>query len=119
MALAVVTRLLTMEEFMDLPEDGAGRKMELCDGRVIHMSQPGEQHGRLAGKVFLRRFPFAGDNGLGLVCFDTGFVLRRDPDRVVAPDVAYIANERLDPGRDPSKAIPTAPTLAVEVVTER
>jgi Uma2 family endonuclease len=117
MASAVVTRLLTMEEFMDLPEDASARKMELCDGRVIYMSQPGDDHGRLAGNVYDFVKPFVQTHSLGVVRFDTGFVLRRDPDRVVAPDVAYIAHERLDPARDLSKAIPAAPTLAVEVVS--
>lgn len=109
--------LLTMEEFMDLPDDDDGRKMELCDGRVVYMSAPGERHSRLAGKIFLALFPFVDRLSLGIVLFDIGFVLRRTPDRVVGPDVAFIASSRLDPTRDTTKAIPGAPTLAVEVVS--
>jgi Uma2 family endonuclease len=117
MASAIVTALLTMEEFMDLPEDDAGRKMELCDGRVIYMSQPGDEHGRIAGNIYFVFRLFVTEQSLGIVRFDTGFLLRRDPDRVVGPDVGFMASERLQPDRDQTKAVPGAPTLAVEVVS--
>ena len=102
---------------MDLPEDDAGRKMELCDGRVIFMSQPGEQHGIIAGNIYDVVKPFVRAHALGLVYFDTGFRIRRAPDRVVNPDLAFVAGGRLDPGRDRTRAVGLAPTLAVEVVS--
>ncbi|MFN0148721.1 MAG: Uma2 family endonuclease [Dehalococcoidia bacterium] len=77
MAAPAMTALLTMEEFMDLPEDDAGRKMELCDGRVIYVSQPGAQHGAFAGNVYDAVKPFVRAHALGTVYFDTGFRIRR------------------------------------------
>ena len=102
---------------MDLPEDDAGRKLELCDGRVIHVSQPGDQHGEIAGNIYDVVKPFVREHALGIVRFDTGFVLRRNPDRVVNPDVAFMAAAQLKPLRDRTKANDGAPTLAVEVVS--
>ena len=74
---AVTAALLTMEEFMDLPEDGDGRKMELCDGRVIYMSQPGDEHGRIAGNIYFVVRPFVNEHSLGIV--GDGNVLARIP----------------------------------------
>ena len=60
---------------------------------------------------------FARRSSLGEVYgSDTGFLLERDPDLVRAPDVAYIAKERLQ-GIDETKYLPFAPDLAVEVVS--
>ncbi|MFN0146258.1 MAG: Uma2 family endonuclease, partial [Dehalococcoidia bacterium] len=77
----------------------------------------GEQHGRTAGSVYCAIVPFVRERSLGIVRFDTCFVLRRTPDRVVNPDVGFMATGRLDPHRDQTRAIPAAPTLAVEVVS--
>lgn len=117
MATATTERLLTEDEFLALPEDPAGRKLELYDGRVICMSQPGEEHSDIATNVYDAMRPFVQTHGLGRVRFDAGFKIRRDPDRIVNPDVAFVAAGALSPSRDRTKAIPGAPTLAVEVVS--
>jgi Uma2 family endonuclease len=110
-------RLLTAEEFHALPDDPAGRKLELLDGRVIFVSQPGEQHADVAFRILLALHQFASANRLGKVRNDVGFQLRENPDRVVAPDVGFIANEQLSPVRDVEKHFTVPPTLAVEVVS--
>lgn len=108
---------MTADQFMNLPEDPEGRKLELRNGEVIALSQPGEEHGEVAGNVYEALWAFARDRRLGMVRFDTGFRIRTDPDRVVNPDVAFVAAGMLPAGRDRRKAIPAAPTLAVEVVS--
>ena len=47
----------------------------------------------------------------------TGFLLRRDPDTVRAPDVAFVSSERLGTSEASSGFLERAPDLAVEVVS--
>ncbi len=117
MTTLVAERPLTADEFLELPDDPLGRRMELCDGRIAFMSQPGERHADVALRILLALHPFVSMHWLGKVRNDVGFVLRWNPDRVVAPDVGFIASERLPSGRDTVRHFPAAPTLAVEIVS--
>ena len=55
---------------------------------------------------------------LGTVCAaETGFYLSRDPDTVRAPDVSFVAQERIPAEADTDDYWPIAPDLAVEVVS--
>jgi Uma2 family endonuclease len=110
-------RLLSEDEFLALPEDPEGRKLELLDGRVVCMSQPGEEHSIVGNNIYDAIKEFVRPKRLGQVRVDVGFKLRSAPDRIVNPDVAFVAADRLDPARDRTKAIPGAPSLAVEVVS--
>ena len=115
--MAVTAKLMTAEEFLTYPDREDGRPTELLDGEVIVMAPVGDVHGGSAGDTYSYLRDFARRNDLGIVRVETGYVLRRDPDRVVAPDVSFTAHERLDPNRDREKYIEGAPTLAVEVVS--
>jgi Uma2 family endonuclease len=110
-------RLLTEDDFLDLPEDPQGRKLELLDGRVVCMPGSGEQHGEIAQNINIALWTFARTHSLGRPFMDTGFKLRSDPDRIVVPDVAFVPSASLAPDRDRTKAVPGAPRLAVEVVS--
>lgn len=48
---------------------------------------------------------------------ETGFIIRRDPDTVRAPDVAFIAAERVPAGKRPAKFWPIVPDLVVEIIS--
>ena len=48
---------------------------------------------------------------------ETGFVLRRDPDTVRAPDAAFVSRGRLSEDEPPSGYLELAPDLVVEVVS--
>ena len=50
---------------------------------------------------------------------ETGFRLRRGPDLLLAPDVAYISTERRSRVADPSSFAEIAPDLVVEVLSPR
>jgi len=57
-------------------------------------------------------------NDLGEVfAAGTGFILRRDPDTVRAPDASFVARDRLTPEELPVGYLDLAPDLAVEVVS--
>ena len=48
---------------------------------------------------------------------ETGFILRRNPDTVRAPDASFVSAGRLPPGDLPGGFLEIAPDLAVEVVS--
>ena len=48
---------------------------------------------------------------------ETGFILRRDPDTVRAPDASFVAEDRLLDGELPIGYLELAPDLAVEVTS--
>ncbi|MDT7884856.1 MAG: Uma2 family endonuclease [Thermoflexus sp.] len=95
-------------------------RRELVDGEVIEMSPVGGVHGELTLEIGRRLAEHVRRHSLGRVMVgDVGFVLRLpwDPERVRAPDVAFVAAERLPEGKLPAGFIEGAPDLAVEVLS--
>ena len=74
------------------------------------MSPAGWRHGGVAANVASFLGPFIRTNDLGRgFGAETGFLLRRDPDTVRAPDFAFIAKKHL-PNAEPQDAFwPGAP----------
>ena len=110
--------LLTAEEFYHLPDPPHGGKMELLSGKVaVHMPVSGK-HGERQVTIALKLRAFLDANSEGKVTVETGFVLRRDPDIVRAPDVAVAKASDLPHGELPEEGFVQAPPLlAVEVVS--
>jgi Uma2 family endonuclease len=112
--MATRTTLLTAEEFLKLP---SSRWTELIDGVVVEMSPPAGGHGMRQARI-IRVLGRAEDAGVGRVIGELGCVIRRDPDAVRAPDVAFIRQERV-----PESGLPEgsywegAPDLVVEIVS--
>lgn len=105
---------LTAEEAWKLDAPGL---WELIDGRVVPMSPAGARHGDVVASITRLLANFVGDRGLGRVLAgDPGFVLRRNPDTVRSPDVAFVTAARL-PGRPPAEFLEGAPDLAIEVIS--
>lgn len=82
------------------------------------MSPFGWRHGIVVDSVehligaFVRRHNLG--RGFGA---ETGFLLKRDPDTVRAPNYAFVANQNL-PAKEPVEAFwPGAPDLVVEVLS--
>jgi len=111
--MATTTKLLTAEEFWEL---ASSRWCELIDGVVVEMSPPGGEHGReqmRVGRVLFR----AEDAGVGYVLGEVGFIVRRNPDVVRAPDVAFIRKERVPATGIPKAFWEGAPDLVVEIIS--
>jgi Uma2 family endonuclease len=116
-AMATRTRL-TADDLWRMGEGDVCR--ELVDGEVIEMTPSGGVHGDVTGKVYRRLADHVDTRRLGkVVVGDVGFVLAlpSDPERVRAPDVAFISTARLPEGRLPQGFITGAPDLAVEVLS--
>ena len=117
MGVTTSEKLLTAEEFALLPEPLEGGKMELVKGRICMAPPVGEEHGQRALDIGAELRRFSKTHRLGTVLVETGFRLSRDPDTVRAPDVAFVAESRLDPARDRTRYLEGPPDLAVEVVS--
>ena len=106
---------MTAEELFELPDDHM--RHELVEGELRTMPPAGERHGWVAMAVGSKIFDHVERQGLGRVyAAETGFVLRRAPDSVRAPDVAFVAADRV-PGSNSRGFAELAPDLVLEVVS--
>ncbi len=110
-----IERKLSADEFFWLAAEDA---KELVDGEILPMTPTFFQHGRTAGRLVRALQEHAEQTGAGeVVTAEVGFVTRRNPDRVRAPDVAFVSRERLA-GRDLDEGFfEGAPDLAVEILS--
>lgn len=114
--MAVQSRLMTADEFFDLPEI-PGKRFELVRGELVEMTGTGYRHSRLVRFLQFRLDAFATERGLGEVSGDNlSYRIARAPDIVRVPDVAFVTKEHL-PTEDWEGFMPVAPDLAVEVVS--
>ena len=82
------------------------------------MTPAGGRHGQVAHKAGLVIGNHVLAPNLGRVfAAETGFLLQRGPDTVRAPDVAFVAGDRLGAADVPAGFLEMAPDLAVEVVS--
>lgn len=111
------TTFVTADELLALPT-GMGQRYELVAGELRVMSPAGWRHGGVADSVAALLAPYIRKHMLGRgFAAETGFLLRRNPDTVRAPDYAFVSNARL-PKSEPAEAYwPGAPDLAVEVLS--
>ena len=116
MALPARRSLMTAEELIELPADDY--KYELVEGELIRMPPTGGEHGKLTARLARLLDEYVEAYDLGIVCgAEAGFILRRTPDTVRAPDASFIAKDRIPATGVPKTYWPFAPDLAVEVVS--
>jgi Uma2 family endonuclease len=114
--VAVERKPVTAEELLALPDDGQRR--ELIDGEVRTMAPASGGHGLDGGAIHGHIFVFLQSHPIGAVLMaETGFLLRRDPDRVRAPDVAVVLYARRPRETIGVGYLEGAPDLAIEVVS--
>ncbi len=110
------TRLMTADELLTLPDDGS--RYELIQGVPDRMAPGRLEHGSVGRRIATRMGAFADDRGLGEVFGpDTGFIIRRDPDTILVPDVSFVRTDRLPPPAAWSGYGDVVPDLVVEVVS--
>jgi Uma2 family endonuclease len=109
-------KLITAEEFGQMPDPPDGSQQELVRGVIITMPPPGARHGACCSRINRRLAGFVEDNHLGTVFSnDTGFVTERDPDSVRGPDISFWRRESVP--EIPVGYIEVAADLLVEVVS--
>lgn len=73
-----------------------GKSTELLRGVLVVREPPGTYHGKIAGRLITRVGGFVEAHRLGEVFGqDTGFKIAANPDTVRAPDLAFIARDRV------------------------
>ena len=109
------TRLMTADELFHLPDDGM--RHELVQGELLTMAPPGGEHADIASIIDGSLGVYVRRHRLGRVFVDPGFLLATNPDTVRAPDVAFLSRERPEAATRIRGYIPTAPDLAIEVIS--
>jgi len=114
--MSTATRITTADELLHMPD--SAYRLELVDGELRQMTPAGSIHGFLTVEIssLLREHVKRHKLG-GVLGAETGFQIGRDPDTVLAPDVAFIRKERLVVTGIPRAYYPEAPALVVEVVS--
>ena len=112
--MATVERLLTAEEYAQLPDNGV--PTELVRGRVVSLNIPASRHGWLCVRVVKLLAVYVDDNGLGRVfCNDAGMITERDPDTVRGPDISFFSYSRIPKGASLEGYAEVAPEVVFEV----
>jgi Uma2 family endonuclease len=94
-----------------------GKVTELIRGRLIVREPPGTHHGAIAANLTYYLADFVRRHGSGAIfAQDTGFKIASDPDTVRAPDVAFVARERVGAIGERGYA-ELAPDLLAEVLS--
>ena len=114
--MAATGQRMTAEELLALPDDGL--RHELIYGELRTTPPAGDEHGWVGMNVGgpLRQHVRAYNLGRVYLA-ETGYLLRRDPDLVRAPDVSFVSQERIAAGGRIRGFRLGAPDLAVEVLS--
>jgi Uma2 family endonuclease len=110
------TKLMTADELLAMPDDG--RFWELVRGELREVSPSGIRASAVAVAISAWLMIYVIERELGIVTgADGGFVLERDPDTVLAPDVAFIRQDHVPPEDELLRFGQVPPDLVVEVVS--
>jgi Uma2 family endonuclease len=112
--MANAARLVTADELERMPEDSY--RYELVRGRLIRMSPVAPRHGEITMTLGSLLWQHVRAHRLGRVWTEVGFRLFSTPDTVLAPDVAFVREDRLPPP-DATGFYRGAPDLAIEVLS--
>jgi Uma2 family endonuclease len=110
--MAATTTLITVEEFLKLPEV-EGERLELINGEVISMPLSGQPHEVTKSNLLMLLAPWAVQNRtLRVFCEAACQLDNRD---CLIPDISLVASSRIVPGA--RGVFQGAPELAIEVVS--
>src|SRR6516162_9365723 len=110
-------RLLTAADLAAMPSDlpSGPVKYELDDGRLVLMAPPAGEHGRMQHRIGRVLDKHDESLGLGEAFGEIGVILRRNPDRVIGPDAAFVVKRSLPVRMSPEGYFETIPELVVEI----
>jgi Uma2 family endonuclease len=110
-------RLLTVADLAMMPTSlsSGDVRYELDDGRLIVLAPPAYGHSRRQNKIGRFLDTEAEERGFGKACAEVAIVLRRNPDRVVGADAAFILAASLPVRLSKEGYLETIPEIVVEV----
>lgn len=115
------TRLRTADDL--LSGEFTGRRVELIEGEIREMTPASEGHGYAFTNLMallveqLASLPKTRRNLLRIVSADTGYVVSRNPDSVLAPDLAIVSAEKTRSGKGKKGFCAYAPDIAIEILS--
>ena len=95
--------------------DDDSHRHELIKGELLTMAPPGYPHGTVTMNLSALLFNYVKTNNLGRVAAEMGYKLESDPDTVLAPDISFIARDRVGIRSEGYRSGP--PDLAIEVLS--
>lgn len=104
------TKLWTVEEVERLPDDHV--RYAVIEGVLYRMPPTMPRHGRIVMAIGSRLYRFVAQRHLGAVYDQSGFILARNPDVLLSPDLAFVQTSRVPANED------TYPFLAPDLVIE-
>ncbi len=114
--MAIQQKLYTAADLWELSHNESGKRYELIEGVIYEMAPAGGKHGVITSGINMLIGMYVKTHSLGYVtAAETGFSLTGDGKNVLAPDVGFVAKDRLS--ELPDGYIPLAPDFAVEVVS--
>ncbi|MGH8065203.1 MAG: Uma2 family endonuclease [Candidatus Entotheonellia bacterium] len=115
--MATTEKLLTAEEFEELPDDG--KLYELIDGQPREITPLTMWQGEVEVNLAMRLHTHVRGRALGCVSIGkVAFIVRRNPDRVRAADVTFIRQERVPPLEARQHMMEVIPDLVVEILSK-
>jgi Uma2 family endonuclease len=110
------TRLATVAD-VEAMADEPGR-VALIEGELFRMVPEGGRHGRLAVRFTVAIDAYVEAQRLGVLYgADTGSVLQRSPDTLLAPDLAFIQDGRAPEGEEEIGYPDVVPDFVVEILS--
>jgi Uma2 family endonuclease len=114
----ICPRFFTVADLEHMPSDlpSGPIDFELDNGRLVPiMVPPGNLHGAAQLRIGTQLMIQGEMKGHGQARTEVGVVLWRNPDRVVTPDVLFVANRSLPIRTSPQGYLETIPDLVVEI----
>jgi Uma2 family endonuclease len=110
-------RMFTAADLAAMPDElpSGPVNFELENGRFVLMSPTGWRHGNWQSRIAAALMVQGEQRGHGKVGTESGVVLRTNPDRVVGPDVLFVATRAMPVQESPEGFLLTIPNLVVEV----
>lgn len=106
-------KLITGEDLLAMGDTGP---CELIDGRIVHMTPTGGEHGAIEFNLGSELSFFVRQRNLGWVMGgETGIYIRRRPDTIRGADIAFVSLQRL--ARPTRGFLDVAPELVVEIMS--
>lgn len=113
-----MARMMTTPDLLtaaDILRDNAYERGELWDGHFVVCEPSGGPHGVIEALGVARMLQIPALKSAGWVFGSSaGYLVARDPDRVLSPDVSWIARDHL-PAIPEAGFIEGAPDLAIEI----
>jgi Uma2 family endonuclease len=107
------TKLLTAEDLARMPGD---EPWEIWEGELRKVPGAGGEASSIAAMIVALLLPFVRARNLGMLTTADGtYIILRDPQTVVVPDVGFVRWDRLPDRTRPKGYVPVPPDLAVEV----